>query len=210
MFRLFFLLFFSLSPLWADCSLRTESEGQTSVALKDFGLSQWGWLNCRPTGSRFGYGVNFRYLNFLTTERVEVTASGTLYLGKGFVNINPGRTTDGRWTTSIVGGYKLPLGISAVALVDPKWHHRADLPTTIFKKLWVCRGWLCGRVDDFHVGKAHAYHYEGIEARWRPVKHVELFAAPQLSILGTKKSVVAEFGLRMDFKLFKSKLKADY
>jgi hypothetical protein len=198
-FRLFFLCLVAILPLFADDTVRTETETNTSPALKDLGLSQWLLYNHRPNAkSRFGYGFNFRYLNFLTTQRVELTASGTLYLGKGFVNLNPGRTTDGRWTTSIVGGYRFGGGWSLVALADPKWHHRVDLPTTVFKKLWVGKGPLYWRVDDFHVGNGHAYHYQGVEIRAHPMRYAELFVAPQISLLGPKK-FVTEFGFRTSF-----------
>jgi hypothetical protein len=37
-----------------------------------------------------------------------------------------------------------------------------------------------------------------VELRMRPMRHVELFVAPQLSVLGPKR-FVTEFGLRTSF-----------
>ncbi len=199
--------FLILSPLmlWAEDTIRTEAEIQSAPGLTQFGVSKWLFYNhCATPKSRFCYGGNARYFRFGTTNRVELTASGTLNLKNGFINLNPGRTTDGRYTTSVVLGYRWGKW-SALALADPKWRHSKTRPNTIFSKATFGRGPLHARVENLHVAGKRVSSFLGVEARWKQ-GHYEIFGSPMISLVGPNKFVL-QFGLRTNWKFKAGKTK---
>ena len=199
-FRITLLAALMLPPLWGEHTFRTEEEVQSSPGVSEFGASDWFFYSYRPAPkSRFGFGANARYFKSGATNRGEFTANGTLYVGQGFINLNPGITTEGRWTTSVVTGYKRGKWL-ALGLADPKWHRNASLPTTVFAKCYGGRGPLFFRIDDFRAGGKHLFAYVGAEVRLKAGEHIEFFGAPQVSLLGAKK-LVLQFGVRTSFKL---------
>jgi hypothetical protein len=200
--RAIFLLLFFLPPLetlWAEDVFRTETEIQSAPGLERFGVSQFFWFTHKPApNSRFGFGANVRYYRFSPTNRGEFTASGTMYLKTGFINLNPGRTTDGRYTTAVVLGYRWGKW-SALALADPKWRHSATRPNTIFSKGTFGRGPLHVRAENFHVAGNRVSSYLGVEFRQKFANHYEVFGAPMISWVG-KNRFVLQFGLRTNWQ----------
>jgi hypothetical protein len=84
---------------------------------------------------------------------------------------------------------------SAVALADPKWHHSATRPGTIFSKATFGRGPLHVRAENFHVAGNRVSSYLGVELHQKFANHYEIFASPMISWFG-KNRLVLQFGLR--------------